>query len=173
MEPNDEDGPVTILKPHGSLNWLVSSDWKPGDPNLVTLPLTDSGELRYVQSKENFQWYQGPGNMDLDLEPCILTPKTAKRTGRAFLNEVRKLEENAIQTADQIYVLGWSIPKTDEDQEVLIRSNVQKRRPVESVVAVNNMAGADYFYRVKDIFGCDRAAMQVYDSGFVDFSSRL
>jgi hypothetical protein len=167
-------GLVAILKPQGSLNWLVPADWKPGDRSVIALPLTSSGELRYVQSAETFQWYELPNDVSLDLEPCILTPRTAKRTDRPFLSEVRKVEANTVQSADKIYVIGWSVPKTDEDQEGLIRSNIQERRnPVQSLVAVNYMAGADYYNRVKDIFGCTREAIRVYDSGFVHFSSQL
>ncbi len=110
----------------------------------------------------------------MDLEPCILTPRTAKRANRDFLRKVRDREEEAIQMADQVFVLGWSIPKTDQDQETLIRCSVAKRgKPIESLVAVNYRAGAPYYFRVAEIFDLKSDAVQVYDSGFIDFSSQL
>lgn len=87
---------------------------------------------------------------------------------------MRELEEKAIREVDEVFVLGWSIPRTDRDQECLIRGSVAKRsRPFSSVTAVNYGAGVEYFDRVRDIFGVGRASLHVFNAGFRDYVNRF
>ena len=104
------------------------------------------------------------------VEPVILTPRGAKKPARQFLARVREQEEEAIGSADEVYILGWSVPRTDGDQECLIRSTVAKRvRPFKQVTVVNLHAGVEYFRRVKDIFWTESQILRVFNSGFEEF----
>src|ERR1035438_4255139 len=167
---------LSLLKPHGSLNWwlrVFRSDtpaheaWQDGT---VVIPTTLAGGLRYVLSTEPHQWVQPLVGMPFLVEPVILTPRTAKKPTRQFLARVREQEEAAIRSADEVYILGWSVPRTDSDQERLIRSMIEKRaNPFRQVTVVNLHAGVDYFERVKDIFGVKTQALRVFNSGFKEF----
>lgn len=167
---------VSLLKPHGSLNWwsrVFRSDtsrdevWR---DQTVVVPITLAGSLRYVLSTEPHQWVQPLDGMPFLVEPVILTPRGAKKPARQFLARVREQEEEAIGSADEVYILGWSVPRTDGDQECLIRSTVAKRvRPFKQVTVVNLHAGVEYFRRVKDIFGTESQILRVFNSGFEEF----
>src|SRR5262245_9415964 len=96
-----------------------------------------------------FQRIKAPDEVPAAYEPVILTPRYAKKPDRQFLLDIREKEEQAIQSADEVYILGWSIPRTDKDQECLIRNNVSKRaNPFQQVSVVNLLGGIEYFRRV-------------------------
>jgi len=182
------DSRLIVLKPHGSLNWLVpmdgnlyasaSDDWRQGRSVIVSL--AENGELQYPPYQ-----YFGKGDIfgcvqvclprelsptigaTVEAEPMILPPRCSKSPDRQFLREVRRRQEAAIQGAEEVYVLGWSIPKTDIDQECVIRSMVRKRaKPFRRVTAVNFQADFDYYVRVQDVFGVGRSALRTYNGGF-------
>jgi hypothetical protein len=172
---------IRILKPHGSLNWLVRRA-RPGEASVapahqrerVVLPLTESGEIRYCASTSRRQEVELPDRSAMGVEPAILTPTSAKAADRQFFVRVRELEEKAIREAEEVFVLGWSIPRTDRDQECLIRGSVAERpRPFSSVTAVNYGAGVEYFERVRDVFGAGTASLHVFNAGFRDYVKRL
>jgi len=173
-------GDALVLKPHGSLNWLEpikghyaereADDLRQG--RSVIVPLEEDGALRYFPTTNLPPWVQLANELPINVEPVILTPRGAKKPDRQFLRVVREQEEVAVLEADEVYVLGWSIPRTDTDQECLIRSMVGKRgRPFKRVTVVNASAGVEYFRRVEDIFGVDRGAVRAYNAGFRDFAA--
>jgi hypothetical protein len=168
-----------ILKPHGSLNWWAKSP-QTGTPAdevwrdaTVVIPVTESGGVRYVLSTDTQHWVHNPDDWGFLVEPVILTPRSSKKPEREFLANVRLQEEEAIRSAEEVFILGWSIPRTDVDQECLIRKAVSKRAaPFRRVTVVNRNAGVEYFKRVKDIFGvADQNLLQICNSGFEEFSA--
>jgi len=166
-----EGCPFRLLKPHGSLNWFVSATQAEG-PTIV--PLAPDGTLRYVRSTETFQYFEVPGDLPDAFEPCLVTPTKAKKSDRRFLLDIRREEEAAIREADEIYILGWSLPRTDEDQEALIHSSIQRRsRPTTSLTVVNLNAGVEYFFRVASVFGTPPTSMQTFNAGFVEYASEI
>lgn len=174
--------PIVVLKPHGSLNWLAPikgqydeskrDDLREG--RSVVLPLSEDGALRYLPTTNLPPWLQLPNDFPINVEPVILTPRGAKKPDRQFLRDVREREEFAILEADEVYILGWSIPRTDTDQECMIRAAVAKRsQSFRQVTVVNVSAGADYYRRVQDIFGVDRNSVRTYNAGFRDFATTI
>lgn len=173
FEPPPSDR-IRILKPHGSLNWLVPQEDRGGtDPTgyrlkdgPVAIPLGERGELRYSD------WIEPTAAYRLgSLAVCIIPPTDpAKRVNLGFIENTRCLERLAIESADEVYVLGWSIPVTDKDQDRLIRSSVgERRRPPDLVTVINRCETPDYFDRVAATFGVTRSALQVFNNGFSDF----
>lgn len=140
----------------------------------VILPLSEDGALRYMPTTNLPPWVQQANEFPMTVQPVILTPRGAKKPDRPFLRTVRDQEEAAVLGADEVYILGWSIPRTDTDQECLIRSMVAKRsRPFRQVTVVNAFAGADYYRRVADIFGVEQDTVRTYNAGFREFSATL
>ncbi|MEK9136328.1 MAG: hypothetical protein AAB393_04340, partial [Bacteroidota bacterium] len=154
--PTAPPGRLRALKPHGSLNWLVpfKLPYEPTKVGIATedapvvIPLTASGALRYWCSTLDSQHVQCPGKDPHEVGVCILPPSSAKRSGLSFLESIRHQEIQALRDADEIYVLGWSMPETDTDQECLIRSAVRDRREsIGQVTAVSRGASPEYFRR--------------------------
>ena len=104
----------------------------------------------------------------------IVPPTSAKRARYGFLREVRKKEAIAIAEADEVYVLGWSMPETDKDQECLIRSAVAERSErIQRVTIVNRGAPPEYFRRVAQAFDAEIGRLQVFNAGFAEFAAGL
>lgn len=173
---------VTVLKPHGSLNWLVPyqtpyAQTPQGvkfldEPPIV--PLTTSGAVRYWCSSRNFQRIALPGEMPTEIGICILPPSSAKRSELSFVKASREAECNALASADEVVVIGWSVPETDIDQAELIGRAVKRRsKPLQSLTIVNQNALPTYFDRLARLFEVDSRLLRSYNSGFVDFAAGL
>lgn len=174
------DNTVTILKPHGSLNWLVpyqvpyvqssrGIEFLDGPP---TMPLTREGRLRYWCSSENFQRIQLPGQLPSEVGICILPPSSAKLSELSFIKASRENEFNALVSADEVVVIGWSVPDTDVDQDDLIKRAMSKRsKPIRSLTVVNREASPAYFERLACLFRVDSLALRIHNGGFADFAA--
>jgi hypothetical protein len=167
-----------ILKPHGSLNWLVPHkvpyEYTPAglamEDNKVIVPLTADRELRYWFKKGDFHHVCCGNELPCDVAPCIIAPVAAKRSDLSFIKETHLKIIQAIRDADEIYVLGWSMPKTDDDQEKMIRLAIDERpHRIERMTVVNRGASPDYFKRVASVFGVKRAQLRVFNDGFCSF----
>jgi len=107
-------------------------------------------------------------------EPCIVPPAASKpdalkTLGLTFLEQIRESEKQAIESAaDIVYVIGWSVPKTDTDQRTLIRESMRRKAP-RKLVVVNLGAQLTYFCEVAELFGVAMKDMTIYNSAFSDF----
>jgi hypothetical protein len=178
---------VEILKPHGSLNWLVPYQKPPRVTDYgialkdgpVFIPLSTGGDLAHwasgnVSDCVSYHPPTDPNHPGEDVRICILPPlPPAKQPDLGFIRKVRDRESEAIRDADESYILGWSMPKTDaEDQLELVRRAMGARgRPIGRVVVVNRHAGDEYFERVKEVFGAPVA--EIWNEGFREFVARL
>lgn len=76
----------------------------------------------------------------------------------------------AIADADQVYVLGWSIPATDLDQGSLISAAVAKRKnALERVTVVNLGESPEYYSRIGRLFNVRNESIRIYNAGFSQF----
>lgn len=174
---------IEILKPHGSLNWLVplktpyttDSTGMRFENGPVIVPVTSEVELRYSRFTPKFNRLDLPGTcLSLDVLPCIVPPVSRKSSSLPFFEEVRKREQEAIKNADEIYVLGWSAPKTDQDQESLILDAVANRSKSDpAVTVVNQDATPEYFERVANLCGVDKGKLKIFNAGFNDFVAEV
>jgi hypothetical protein len=173
------DSTVTILKPHGSLNWLVPYQVPYVQPrhgiqlldSTPTIPLTKEGCLRYWCSSEIFQRIQLPNQLPSEVGICILPPSSAKLSELSFVKASREGELDALASADEVVVVGWSVPDTDIDQAELIKQAINKRsKPIQSLTVVNRMASQKYFERLAHLFCVDSRKIHIHNTGFIDFA---
>src|SRR5712692_6388606 len=109
-----------ILKPHGSLNWLVPHKipykYTPAglalEDHKVIIPLTANRELRYWFKSGNFHHVSCGNELPSDVTPCIIAPVSAKKSDLSFIKKTHLKVSQAIKDADEVYILGWSMPKT-------------------------------------------------------------
>jgi len=172
-EPN-----VLIVKPHGSLNWLVPLEHglAQGQSGLLfanhppVVPLEPDGRLRYCAATSNFQYIYPPNDDPFDVLPAIVPPVKSKDMALPLFGALQNAERMAIQTADEIYVIGWSMPPTDDNQIDLMRAAVATRnKPPQLVTIVNRGENAAYFARMANVFGVDRSMLSIFNDGFSDF----
>jgi hypothetical protein len=175
---------ISLLKPHGSLNWLlperVPVQHGPGGTAFVdSIPIAvlgTSGEIGYFGSEDTFKWIDIPcANGPDSVEPYVAPPITAaKSQSPSFIEGVKRLEEEAIVVADEVYIIGWSLPETDKDQESLIRCSIaHRRRSFGSLTVVNRGARPGYFERIADVFGVSKSSLRVLNEGFEAFVENL
>jgi hypothetical protein len=163
---------ILLLKPHGSLDWLFpftgNFEWQGGDPILVA---EESGRPGYCQ----------PYNLGTVLTASgpksyapFLVPPSRKDTVLPARKHQLDLERQAIRYATEVWVLGWSLPATDKDQEALIRDSIAQRDAgLSRVVVVNYGADAEYYSRMADVFAVRPSAIECHNDGFENFLFRL
>jgi len=175
-------GRARILKPHGSLNWILpyKLPYEQAPEGLrffdgpPIIPLTPEHAIRYWPSTQDFQPVALPGEMPTAVGVCILPPSSAKRTALPFLKQTREMEGDALTEADEIVLIGWSVPATDRDQAELITAAVgSRKKPLKRLTVVNRGEHVTYFERVATLFGANPSSMSICNSGFVDFAASL
>jgi hypothetical protein len=186
--PQVQSGNVLVLKPHGSLNWIVLHNAMhqsgeagllvdPGTPVFVPLANAESSDVDYWRAEKQECaniFYKPPSNTKFaEVHGSIfLIPPTrpAKKTRPVFLTKVRDAEKAAIREADEIFIVGWSMPVTDQDQICAIRCCVAEReKALESITVINRGERPEYFERIADTFGVTRSALRVFNNGFSDY----
>ena len=175
LEPHDGAAPaVHLLKPHGSLDLLMPYEGnyneQDGEPVVV---VDDGGRVSYYAgfSLDHVRCGSGDPLQLLRLAPFLVPPApAAKRRTLALHESLCSLEREAVRTATDVYVIGWSMPKTDEDQRALIRDNVaQRESPIERLVVINYGAGPDYYRDVADTFAVELKRVEVFNNGFTEY----
>lgn len=153
----------TILKPHGSLNWLRRSE-KGGEHE--RLLVGDSSVRVAYPGADSFTNVWVPGRMPGAFNIQLVAPEDSK----VGLADVLALESQALESTHEVWVIGWSVPQTDRDQRALIRAAVARRsRPIERLVVVNLNAPDDYFTDVAGLFGAGEALVERHNRGLLCF----
>jgi hypothetical protein len=165
---------IKLVKPHGSLNFIGRLVIPYGDPGPYGHPFeTKEPEIPRADSGDVCYWDGG----DPTKEPCIVPPVASKPDalkvlGLTFVDGIRDAEKRAISSADEVYIIGWSIPQTDEDQREMIRESI-RGRTLQQLVVVNRGAPPAYFFGVADLFGVDIKDMKIYTNGFCDYVEEI
>jgi hypothetical protein len=116
--------------------------------------------------------------LNVDQEGVFIIPPGGgqsydRATEMPFLQDILRREEECLQEADEVFVLGWSLPRTDGDQACLIRTSVARRRTsLEQFTIVNYLAPTQYFDRVVELFGVPKGHVNAFNDGFRDFVRR-
>lgn len=127
-----KDVRISLLKPHGSFNWVHCN-------NCFKITLHP-----YYIRYENCNYFEkktkcplcGSNNCELVLVPPAYFKKGSKFS---ILKYVRCKCAQALQRADEITIIGYSLPKEDVDIRKLLKTNVgMKRKPNIIVVNTSN-----------------------------------
>lgn len=166
---------VRILKPHGSLNWLLPvvrpAAAMPFADGPTTVRVDQNGHPEYVASLDLWPRIDYPdGDLPRDVGLGIVPPLRRKDASLQILRRTRDEEFKAVRDADEAFVLGWSLPATDDDQRSLIRYAASLRAvPFKRVVVVNLNQPPEYFERVADAFLVENSSVETWNNGFEDY----
>ena len=166
---------VRILKPHGSLNWLLPfghpGATMPFEDGPTVVRVNDDGLPEYLGTLPDWAKVRLPNaSLPYPVEPGIIAPVKRKDANLSIFKDIRNEEVVAIRDAGEALVLGWSMPQSDDDQTSLIRHAVTLRNaPLQRVVAVNRNQTPEYFERVADVFGVPLDRVEVWNDGFGDY----
>jgi len=159
---------IRILKPHGSLNWVVpfSGNYE-FDVSPVAIIVGEENKIAYRSEFDIFDdGYWGI---------FVIPPVPPKESSQRFIQRTLDDEKEALKEADDVYILGWSMPKTDRKQVSLIREAVEQRggKPFDKITVINFGAEVEYFERVASVFGVNQGDLRVFNAGFCDFVQTL
>ena len=116
---------VTLLKPHGSVDWFKLTALPPGQSKKAVRKL--DAEIG-VYPRFNFAEYQELRA----LLPVIVPPVASKNFDLPFLKKTWKAVYRAISRASELYVIGYSLPREDQFARLVlgraIRNNLVKAR---------------------------------------------
>jgi hypothetical protein len=156
-----------VIKPHGSLNWLVPQGRSgTAEPAEMLIPLTRDLKIRYWSSAQTYNWTQRPGELPRDMKILIAPPSPQKPE---VLRRAKSDEFDSLVAAEEIFVLGYSFPRTDRDQLELVRTAIKERKaPIRRATVVNFKAPKEYFDETEALL--KPREMRCFNGGFVDFA---
>ncbi|MBI3492990.1 MAG: hypothetical protein HY047_14605 [Acidobacteria bacterium] len=161
-----------LLKPHGSLNWLLT-DRKEVRPHSDEVALVmEHGAISYFRPfKCDALMFPGaPAPIAADLP--LLPPVDNKHELFRWVHRVvEDHEEQALAAADEAYVIGWSVPETDQRQQELIRDAVARCQPLRRLTVISLGARPDYFEKVADLFKVPTHKTVRHNRGFASFTT--
>lgn len=134
--------PLTLLKLHGSLNWVLRSrSSEPARSTLFPGPTrkvfihdanntSDSAVMTDAASEGRQSWY---------LWPLIVPPiyEKGRITAMRMLDELWSKAHHAIEKADRIVFIGYSLPDADVSASQMLRNAFSANTSLESVECVN------------------------------------
>jgi hypothetical protein len=84
--------------------------------------------------------------------------------------QVLSAESDAVSKADEVFVIGYSLPKTDQDQWNLIDAAVKARRsPIPKLTIISHNSPTEYFQRVWSLLRPQ--CICTFNHGFAQFSA--
>ncbi|MBI2856475.1 MAG: hypothetical protein HYX93_06490 [Chloroflexi bacterium] len=136
-----------LLKLHGSVNWYYS-----GATNFM-------GELLYFGQVDGWgesrtSWEADSRLASLDKVPLIVPPAAQKTPyfQHETIRRVWQLASEAIQGAERIFVIGYSLPLTDLGMRFFLHYSAPADEIPMSVVNTNNHAAKDYRARLPKVY---------------------
>lgn len=214
-EPNGGTGPAnTLLKLHGSTNWLTAYSTTDGHGQIVSGQDADPGSFgiferasgpyacfkgRYMGDHQPYSYGYYPPNLPFPGRPAgegrvivrmtprfpwmpdgdapddglpsmpLIIPPVRNKTYDFFGSLFRTLwsqAEDALASADEIIIVGYSFPRTDVQSERLFRTAFSRRQsmPAVSILDPNPDPVAQ---RMRD-FGIDEAHLRVTAGYFTE-----
>jgi hypothetical protein len=167
-----------LLKPHGSLNWVWS--YMRLGPLGLNVVASENGGIAYASDITiPGSWRAGPVSLvpfGFAIAPPgaknLFEQRTADRGDRRG-ELIAQLQHEAIRRADEIIVIGWSLPLTDAYHAALLHVCCEeRRRSLERAVIVNFRAPIDYYIRLKTVLSGPRV-MEVHNQGFASYVDSL
>ena len=137
-----------LLKLHGSLNWMHCEHCK------LNYSYIRSGKVGATQILDpQNKWLQCPDCNDFVLKPIIIPP-TLKKLYKKWkvINAVWKKAGRALEEAEEITIVGYSLPVTDYQAKWLFLESIAKRKePLRKLTVVDKYPNG-LFDKYKEIF---------------------
>jgi hypothetical protein len=87
-----------------------------------------------------------------DVVPMVIPPTWSKRVDQMAIRRVWEAAVNAIQRAQQIIVIGYSLPTTDTFFQYLLTSGLKENPNLFRVCVVNSDNSEEFQNRYRQIF---------------------
>lgn len=167
--------PPTLLKLHGSLNWLNSNGYIHRPPSTLDYDKKYIGQHYLAETLYRFPGQPAFGMtvgvpeegveviLQLNIVPPILRKQLIGEAENEPLRDVWTLAHQSLTQAERIIVIGYSLPPTDFHAEWLLRTNVQKNEHGKIDLIVVNPDGR-VVGRLASMFGKKLGALNHFGS---------
>lgn len=119
--PGGQSLDVPLLKLHGSLNWAIERSSK------VIRPLhlqnyfqhysyngfTKRATTRLPIGSQLVEYFKKFDSLDVEIEPVIVPPSWSKADYHSALSDIWAAAAKHLSEAEQIFIIGYSLPETD------------------------------------------------------------
>jgi len=119
---------LPVLKLHGSANWFQCT--KPCNEGIWISADTPSNRLEYFYG-------QSRPSCNHQVEPVIVPPTWAKGGQSKILRPVWARALRALGDAGRIFIIGYSLPRTDEFFRYLLALALSKNEQLDKIIVVN------------------------------------
>ena len=112
---------ITILKPHGSINWFKRSEIKIKDTKCQVLIKNIKKNEIYV-----FKYFRPPKTIK-DIIPYIVPPTFKKAIDTLELKRIWNDIYQVLSKTEEINVLGYSLPNIDLNSKYIFRTAIREK----------------------------------------------
>lgn len=165
-----------LLKLHGSMNWAVHENCTAKNSGIHVAKLDDLLSKRYVSGDvQKLSAFASLRNAPceacrtVDLTPVFVPPTWTKSPSLVGLTAVWAAAAAEIQDAEQIVVVGYSMPQTDTFFQYLLALGLRRNTKLNRVIIVNPDTSPEYKRRFQNIFSQSIKIMSVSE----DFGSAV
>jgi hypothetical protein len=137
----DHSRSITLLKLHGSLNWVVRLQSKRPTANLLSGAAHPKMHLlarRQLMGRETLvRRGAGRGRQRWNLWPIVVPPVYAKQALRGAIQQAWVDARASLETADRLIVFGYSLPAIDIEAEKLFERAIARNTSLDWLDVVN------------------------------------
>jgi hypothetical protein len=136
----DHDAPITILKLHGSLNWVVRLQGQRPNANLLsghTHPQMHLLMRRQLTGREVYVRHAGRGRQRWNFWPIVVPPVYAKQALRGAVQKAWVDARAIVESAERLVFFGYSLPQIDVEAQKLFERGLARNQSVEWIDVVN------------------------------------
>lgn len=171
--PDASEPSVSLLKPHGSIDWFKKADLPGGKTKRGTMQSLD--ETVSVFTRFNFADVPKMSGCT----PVIVPPISSKEFSHKILKRTWRNIYRAVSNATELFILGYSLPKEDQFARLVfgraLRSNrlkiEKKSKSPLRVVVVNPDESAETIFR--RLVGPSVSKFVFYQATFENFMAGI
>lgn len=127
-ERPDQNKSISLLKPHGSLNWLYC-------------PTCNHIERTPQKAVDAFYKANPCKDCRTPMKPVIIPPTFYKDISNPFIQQIFLKADEILRSADKIFVCGYSFPDADMHIKYLLKRAERFRGNTPEIYVINNHCG--------------------------------
>lgn len=142
LKNSSDSGSFKLMKLHGSINWVFVNQ-----KIEITKNVIPNSEPRLRTSIEMQKSY------GKDILPVIVPPTWNKSQYHGQLSNVWNHAANELNSADNLVIIGFSIPETDTFFKYLLGLGLMNGKRIREIIVINKDDSEDIKKRYNNLFG--------------------
>ncbi|WP_207432026.1 hypothetical protein [Sabulibacter ruber] len=161
---DDDTSGLNLLKLHGSINWYTNASTLKGKIKYLSVEdvnnwiRNDYSRNRYIERNrytfdiDKYLNLSG-ANEQQDIEAVIIPPTWNKTEYQGQLTRVWEAAADELSKAQNIYILGYSLPESDSFFRYLFALGTISKNRIRNIVVYNPESSGDTEARFRRLFG--------------------